>query len=95
MEWRLDSESLREEIRTVVTEIEKVISFYQYSVLKGEVEISNMLISGDMIAMDLIVQECTDYFSQMKITSQLDFTDSYVPARYYDALGLMLRKEVR
>ena len=95
LEWRLDSESLREEIRTVVTEIEKVISFYQYSVLKGEVEISNMLISGDMIAMDLIVQECTDYFSQMKITSQLDFTDSYVPARYYDALGLMLRKEVR
>jgi type IV pilus assembly protein PilM len=91
----LDAEALKAEIQTVLIEVEKVISFYQYSVLKGEITIEKMLVSGDMVAMNVIVEECALFFQSMKVISQLEFTDTYVPARYYDALGLMLRKEVR
>ncbi|WP_185971023.1 type IV pilus biogenesis protein PilM [Alkalicoccobacillus porphyridii] len=94
LEWKLDVETVTAEIQMISAEVEKVISFYQYSVLRGEMDIARMLICGDTIAMDLVVSEFKDFFS-MNIVSQLEFTDSYVPARYYDALGLMLRKEVR
>ncbi|WYP25400.1 pilus assembly protein PilM [Alkalihalobacillus sp. FSL W8-0930] len=95
LRWKLDADALKEEIQTVLEEVEKVISFYQYSVLKGEMAIERMVVSGDMIAMNVIIEECTLFFQSMKVISQLEFTDTYVPARYYDALGLMLRKEVR
>lgn len=95
LRWMLDAEALKAEIQTVLIEVEKVISFYQYSVLKGEITIEKMLVSGDMVAMNVIVEECALFFQSMKVISQLEFTDTYVPARYYDALGLMLRKEVR
>ncbi|MDV2684895.1 pilus assembly protein PilM [Alkalihalophilus lindianensis] len=91
--WSQKEEQLDEQVQELYREIEKVINFYQFNVLKGEGEISQMLLCGDHPHL-LQFQQTFQQLFTLKVTSIEQHTKQDPPPRYYDAVGLALKKEV-
>ncbi|MGM0844073.1 MAG: type IV pilus biogenesis protein PilM [Bacillota bacterium] len=77
-------------------EIEKVFSFYKYSLNKGEVNVNNVILTGDHPFLNEIYESLTKRLSaavhRSPQNSMLDAKGQAVP-RYYDlAVGLALKE---
>ncbi len=92
--WRDDEEELLSQMEGQVSEIENVINFYRYNVLQGKGDIGQLLVCGDHPFIDQMIKRFKQAFSTNLIS--LDENEKLrLPKRYYDVLGLSLKKEVR
>ncbi|KHF40947.1 type IV pilus biogenesis protein PilM [Halalkalibacter okhensis] len=94
LEWSGDQDQLFNQIDDQTNEIEKVLNFYRFNVLKGTGTIERMLICGDHPYLELVKKSFQNSFS-LQLVFLDDLSDVPLPARYYDVLGLILKKEVR
>ncbi|NEU29778.1 pilus assembly protein PilM [bacterium LRH843] len=91
--WQGDENDLQNQIEELVSEVEKVMNFYRFNVLKGEGEINQLLVCGDHPYLENITQRFKQTFSNDLIC--FDEKELPLPERFYDVLGLSLKKEVR
>jgi type IV pilus assembly protein PilM len=92
--WKDDEEMLFTHIDDQVREIEKVMNFYQFNVLQGKGQIGHLLVCSDHPYANSFVLQFKQAFSA-KLICLDDETEVKLPSRYYDVIGLSLKKEVR
>ncbi|ADC48637.1 Tfp pilus assembly protein, ATPase PilM-like protein [Alkalihalophilus pseudofirmus OF4] len=91
--WTKEEEEMEEAIEECVREVEKVMNFYQFNVLKGEGEMGQMLLCGDHPYLTQFEAAFSERL-MLEIVGLSEQTKNDAPVRYYDAQGLVLKKEV-
>ncbi|WP_106496919.1 type IV pilus biogenesis protein PilM [Lentibacillus sp. Marseille-P4043] len=77
-------------INEYITEINRIIDFYQYSITKGEERINKLLLSGDFPFLSAVQ---TALMNTVTIPIHY-FQNEELPKKYIDVLGLALKQDV-
>lgn len=98
LQWDGEVGEIDEQAQSLITEIERVMNFYRFSVMKGKGGITRMVLVGDHPELERIANTCkqsleitVDDLFRKEQGSEIDS----VHYSYHDALGLLLKKEVR
>lgn len=92
--WKDDEDALKSQLEEQVSEIEKVMNFYRFNVLQGKRDIGKLLVCGDHPYIKRVIERLQQAFSITLISLDQN-NELRLPARYYDVIGLSLKKEVR
>ena len=96
--WTEDDNAIHNQMQDNMTEIERIMNFYRFSVNQGKEGVSKVILTGDHIYIDDVYDKLKD-----SITVPVEMVDETVfstkqgetiPARFYEAVGLSLKKEV-
>ncbi|MBM4762443.1 pilus assembly protein PilM [Bacillus sp. B15-48] len=91
-----EHEELREQIEDSLREIEKMIAFYQFSLKKGQAELSKIVLTGDHPYLASLQNEMQKRFElSVEILKSRQITSENnrpLPAAYHLALGLALKE---
>ncbi len=81
---------------TVVTELEKLISFYRYNMWNGAASITHLLVNGEYTRMEEIlslIEERLAIKADLLVKQPLQFeTGEEIPARFNRTIGLALKE---
>lgn len=96
--WAGDPTELEGQAQDILTEIERIINFYRFSINQGKQGVTSMIITGDHPYLEEIAAKCNETFdiSVQTIKSEDIVTTNrdQVPTRFHEVVGLALKKEV-
>lgn len=97
--WKGDQGDLGAQVEDMISEIERMMSFYRFSVNQGVVGVSRILLTGDYPNMEPIIQRMKRSVEiPVELIENLSVSTSsgeVIPARYFELVGLSLKREVR
>ncbi len=96
--WLGDMVEIENQAEDIVMEIERVLNFYRFSVQKGKTGAGRIVITGDHPYLRKIVGVCQDSLDipvETLLNVEINSQQGFIPYQYHDAIGLMLKKEVR
>lgn len=98
LSFRGEPSDLTNEIQDILTEIERIMNFYRFSVNKGKEGVTKIILTGDhprLIDFYEKIHEQTGVPVEMIEESSISLrSGEVVPVRYHEAVGLSIKKEV-
>lgn len=98
LDWTYDGDELQKNsaVEDQINELERIMSFYRYSLHKGEQQVTDIIILGDYPDLVHVYQKINNQYG-MKTTLLSDDlseeNDAKVPASFIPALGLALKED--
>lgn len=90
--FKKDDSYLRGIIENLMTEIERLMNFYRFSIHQGEKEITNIVLFGDFPHLHLIEEAVKQFDLPVKILNVTETTkDGPISRAFIPALGLALK----
>jgi type IV pilus assembly protein PilM len=93
--WNGSPSSIEHQLTDGIRELERVLSFYRFSLTKGKAEVSKLLLTGDHPNLSLFIAKCRESFNLPIQTMQdrevITKSGQAIPARYYENIGLSLK----
>ncbi|MFP7477930.1 type IV pilus biogenesis protein PilM [Terribacillus saccharophilus] len=89
--YQEEADRARAYLEEQLTEIERFMDFYRYSVMNGEAGITKLLVSGDYEELSDVMNELRQRLQIETITFRQEMMDE-LPLAYADALGLSMKK---
>ncbi|MFP7493489.1 pilus assembly protein PilM [Terribacillus saccharophilus] len=89
--YQEEADRARAYLEEQLTEIERFMDFYRYSVMNGEAGITKLLVSGDYEQLGSVVDELRQRLQIDTITFQQDSMEE-LPLAYADVFGLSMKK---
>ncbi|KGX93625.1 hypothetical protein N781_10585 [Pontibacillus halophilus JSM 076056 = DSM 19796] len=92
--WSGDPEVYEAFIDDQLTEIERIMDFYRYSVTQGEAGITKILLTGDLPNMDVLRSQMQERFQQPVEGIKQEFMtkeEEVIPTAFTDVIGLALK----
>ncbi len=89
--YQEEADRARAYLEEQLTEIERFMDFYRYSVMNGEAGITKLLVSGDYEQLDNVMKELRERLQIETITFHQDRMEE-LPLAYADVLGLSMKK---
>lgn len=89
-----DDTQIEEQIHDFSIELERIINFYQFSVHKGQEQVTKLVVTGDHPHLDVYKKKCRESVQ----IPMIDMPDSLfktqndrdIPIRFYEAIGLSM-----
>ncbi|WP_096202818.1 type IV pilus biogenesis protein PilM [Bacillus sp. FJAT-45350] len=96
--WEGEIEEIDGQAEELITEVERVMNFYRFSVHKGKEGVNRIAITGDHPYLERMIDICKESFD-LPVETLLDVeiisATGAIPYQFHDTVGLMLKKEVR
>ncbi|WP_017755963.1 type IV pilus biogenesis protein PilM [Calidifontibacillus oryziterrae] len=99
LSWKGEISELEGHVDEMVSEIERMMSFYRFSVNQGQAGVSKLLVTGDYPRMEPIIERLrrlvevpVELIQESLVTNS---ADESIPTRYHELIGLSLKREVR
>ncbi|MFS0561864.1 pilus assembly protein PilM [Terribacillus sp. 179-K 1B1 HS] len=86
-----EADRARAYLEEQMTEIERFMDFYRYSVMNGEAGITKLLVSGDYEQLEDVMDELRQRLQIETVTFRQEMMDE-LPLAYADVLGLSMKK---
>ncbi len=90
LQWSGSDQDLQELIDSNLLTIERFIDFYRYSVRNGEKGIEKTVVAGDFPFQDKAIQLLKEQ-TDMEVKDVKDYFPDFLPAKYSDLAGLVIR----
>ncbi|RSL32267.1 hypothetical protein D7Z54_16585 [Salibacterium salarium] len=97
-EWIGNDETLREQVDTVTDEIERIMSFYRYSLQQGTYGIDRMIVGGDHPFLQMWVDALAERVEipvSEAATIKMTILEEETPVRFFENIGLVLKENIR
>ncbi|KGP73924.1 type IV pilus biogenesis protein PilM [Pontibacillus yanchengensis] len=95
-EWYGPQEDLNAYIQDQLMEVQRVMDFYRYSVMKGDAGITKILLSGDFSELTYVYSECTERFSipieLLRLHDIHTKSGERLPDQFAEVAGLSLKE---
>ncbi|MEC0304202.1 type IV pilus biogenesis protein PilM [Terribacillus saccharophilus] len=89
--YQEEADRARAYLEEQLTEIERFMDFYRYSVMNGEAGITKLLVSGDYENLSDVMNELRQRLQIETVTFRQEMMDE-LPLAYADVLGLSMKK---
>ncbi|PAD36425.1 type IV pilus biogenesis protein PilM [Terribacillus saccharophilus] len=89
--YQEEADRVRAYLEEQLTEIERFMDFYRYSVMNGEAGVTKLLVSGDYENLGDVMNELRQRLQIETITFKQEMMDE-LPLAYADVLGLSMKK---
>ncbi|WP_102345401.1 type IV pilus biogenesis protein PilM [Bacillus sp. Marseille-P3661] len=97
--WIGEQEEIDGQIQDIVTEVDRMLNFYRYSVNQGRVGVSKILLTGDYPKLDYVVsilKKSVDLsVEQLSEAATSTRSGAEIPMRFHELVGLALKSEVQ
>lgn len=96
--WTGDPNDVDGQLQEIMTEIERLLSFYRFSVNKGRSGVTKLFLTGDYPNMTELVNRMARIVDvpveQLPASIAITRSGEYIPTRYYELVGLSLKQGV-
>lgn len=88
--WEGEENNINGYVEDKLLEIERFMNFYRSHITNGEASINKILLSGDFVGLNEIVQKCLERF-ELSTNEILEDDINGIPKRYVEAIGLSIK----
>lgn len=96
--WNGDENDVYGAWEEILKDIEKLINFYRFTYQKGEAGVNNIIFTGDHPFLRTFEGSCEKRFDipvkSVEILECMTIDQEQIPTRFYEGVGLVLKKEV-
>lgn len=93
--WNGEEESVQTQLTDALSELDRVMSFYRFSLTKGKDQVTKLSITGDHPHLDRFIQSCKNTFNlgihNLHNVELIAKNGQAIPTRYHELIGLSLK----